>query len=139
MGWRTKLCAESGCGKVAEQGVDFCADHRENNSRQVARAASDKRSRAARPWAGWYGLAIWRDLKSVFLGSDGGDHTVCEYRDPRTGERCPKPTAEVDHKIPHCGNWSLFTSKENLQGLCGHHHAEKTAKENGGFRNAKHS
>ena len=138
MVWRTKLCAQPGCGKVAEQAKDFCSAHQTDNYRSKRDGIRHRERRANCPWSSWYGLAIWRNLKSVFLGSDHGNHVICEHRDPRTGERCHKPTYEVDHKIPHRGNWDLFTDLKNLQGLCRSCHARKTAAEDGGFGNNKY-
>lgn len=40
---------------------------------------------------------------------------------------------QVDHIIPHRGNYELFWNKRNWQGLCIYCHSSKTAKEDGGF------
>lgn len=42
------------------------------------------------------------------------------------------PATIVDHIIPHKGDMNLFWDKSNWQALCGHHHAVKTATEDGG-------
>ena len=42
---------------------------------------------------------------------------------------CGGPGNEVDHVIPHRGAQWLFDLKGNLQTLCEHHHAKKTAAE----------
>lgn len=47
----------------------------------------------------------------------------CEARLP-SGARCPRPATDVDHKI--AGDDHRL---ENLQGLCGHHHARKSSRE----------
>jgi 5-methylcytosine-specific restriction protein A len=39
------------------------------------------------------------------------------------------PATEVDHIRPHNENLELFWLRENLQGLCATHHAEKTRRE----------
>jgi len=130
--WRTKLCLQPGCGKVAEQGADFCAAHKETNYKVDAQHARNQ----AAPWRLWYGWAIWRNLKAQFFNLDPMN-AVCVYVDPRTGQRCTKPAEEVDHIIPHCGNWDLFTDLKNLQGLCHFHHSQKTAREDGGFGNCR--
>jgi 5-methylcytosine-specific restriction protein A len=133
--WRTKLCKQPGCGKVAEQGKDFCSSHTTSNYITLASAESSKRRRAEIPWASWYGLAVWQRLRAMFLGRDNGDHVICEFCDPQTGERCRKPTTDVDHKLPHRGAWKLFVDVTNLQGLCHYHHSQKTAREDHGFGN----
>jgi hypothetical protein len=51
------------------------------------------------------------------------------------GDTPPKPSTVADHKIPHNGNFDLFCSMENLQGLCARHHGEKTAVSDHGFGN----
>ncbi len=42
----------------------------------------------------------------------------------KSGARCPRPATDVDHKVPGDDH-----SMRNLQGLCGHHHAQKSARE----------
>jgi 5-methylcytosine-specific restriction protein A len=44
---------------------------------------------------------------------------------------------EVDHKIPHRGDESLFWDQENWQSLCKECHSTKTAAEDGGFGNLR--
>lgn len=38
------------------------------------------------------------------------------------------PATEVDHIIPHRGNWQLFCDVKNLQSLCRSCHNAKTAR-----------
>jgi 5-methylcytosine-specific restriction endonuclease McrA len=52
----------------------------------------------------------------------------CEKLLP-SGERCPRPATDVDHKIP--GDDHRMT---NLQGLCAHHHAQKSSSEGNAAR-----
>jgi len=82
----------------------------------------------------WYDLRVWTRLKQQFFITYP-DQAICNHVDPQTGKRCDRPSTDVDHIIPHKGNWDLFTDLKNLQGLCHAHHAEKTAAENGGFGN----
>lgn len=42
------------------------------------------------------------------------------------------PATEVDHIIPHKGDWKLFYDDSNLQSLCHKCHSRKTALENAG-------
>ena len=70
----------------------------------------------------WYGRAVWLRLRTFVLQRD----PVCV--------RCNRnPSTEVDHIVPHRGNWQRFIDDSNCQGLCGPCHSEKTAKEDGGF------
>lgn len=69
-----------------------------------------------------------------------------EWRDKRTGIRVARLSieplcrvckciglttvaVEVDHIVPHEGNWDLFVEIENTQSLCKMHHSRKTAGE----------
>jgi 5-methylcytosine-specific restriction protein A len=79
----------------------------------------------------WYGLAAWRRLRAWVLSQP--EHIICEWVEG--GQRCREFSSDVDHKIPHRSNWTLFMDRSNLQGLCSHHHSLKTARENGGFGN----
>lgn len=72
----------------------------------------------------WYQTTHWRWLRTLILARD----PVCKI--------CNRlPSKIADHIKPHRGDWLLFCSLENLQGLCAGCHSEKTAKEDGGFGN----
>lgn len=114
------------CGQPSVRGKRFCEKHLENNSRMAAERARDKQRYDENPYRAWYGLAIWPRLKAQFFSADPMN-AICAHIDTRTGERCNKPAEEVDHIIPHRGNWDLFTDLKNLQGLCHRHHSQKTA------------
>lgn len=45
------------------------------------------------------------------------------------------PATEVDHIVPHKGDFELFWDPNNHQGLCKSCHSKKTASEDGGFGN----
>lgn len=36
---------------------------------------------------------------------------------------------DVDHIIPHAGDWARFSDRGNLQGLCRAHHTQKSRRE----------
>jgi 5-methylcytosine-specific restriction endonuclease McrA len=63
--------------------------------------------------------------------------TLVLARDPicRICERYASTVA--DHIVPHKGVWELFCDLTNLQGICAACHANKTAKEDGGFGNRR--
>lgn len=74
----------------------------------------------------WYHRVHWRNLRKLVLSRD----PVCRI--------CQRNAATVaDHVIPHKGQWSLFTDLNNLQGICRPCHSIKTAKEDGGWGNAR--
>ena len=116
------------CGQPSVRGSRYCEKHTKENAAVDARRAGDKQRHAENAYRAWYGWAIWRNLKAQFFNVDPMN-AVCAHTDPRTGQRCNKPAEEVDHIIPHRGNWDLFTDLKNLQGLCHVHHSQKTARE----------
>lgn len=95
---------------------------------------------AKREWKGWYNLAIWRRVKDHFRSTQPMRSVICQWPDPtRPFGICGRPATDIDHVIPHRGDWDLFVGGEgysNLQGLCHAHHSEKTARE-GGFGNGQ--
>ena len=48
-----------------------------------------------------------------------------------------EPSRVTDHVIPYKGDMDLFWDRSNWQALCFMHHNRKTAREDGGFGNAK--
>jgi 5-methylcytosine-specific restriction protein A len=87
--------------------------------------ATPKPVRTRPAWDSWYSLACWKNLRLWFLSQ--GENSICAV------PGCNQPATDVDHKIPHKGNWALFMDRNNLSGLCKKHHSEKTSKEDGGF------
>jgi 5-methylcytosine-specific restriction protein A len=118
-----RACPEPGCGKPSARGEKFCEAHVKENylTRQVARR------REHCPWLRWYDWAVWKG----FHGLQG----IVVRRDPVCKICNRNPSTVADHIVPHRGNWDLFTSLSNLQGLCAACHSEKTAREDGGFGN----
>lgn len=55
------------------------------------------------------------------------EHPVCAM--------CGAPATDLDHKVPHKGDVSLFWDMGNWQALCAGCHSAKTAREDGGFGN----
>lgn len=114
-------CAHAGCRELTRE--VYCARHR---PRDIAR-----RSVAAAVWHTWYALPIWRDdlrpaqlLREPFCRS-------CAARARR--ENLPHllrvPATDVDHIVPHRGDWKLFIAPGNHQSLCHACHSRKTAAE----------
>lgn len=114
------LCGEPGCpNRTTEK---FCEAHRYAAQRTVDR-----------PWHKWYSLAIWERIKANFRSTDPMRAVVCQHPDPtRRLGICGRAATDIDHIVPHRGNWELFLGGENysnLQGLCASHHSEKTRRE----------
>ena len=70
--------------------------------------------------------ARWRKARLSFLA----DNPLCVHCAPRV-----VAAKEVDHIVPHRGDYDLFWDQENWQGLCSVCHSRKTATEDGGFGN----
>ncbi len=62
----------------------------------------------------------WRKVRAAWLAG----HPQCCH------PGCIQPATEVDHIVPHNGNYELMWSHNNFQGLCKPHHAAKTRLEN---------
>lgn len=115
-------CREPGCVAYALPGESRCAKH------YMPRAKP--RSRQAKAWRKEYGTARWRDARAAYLER----HPLCVVCKGR-GELVS--AAVVDHVIPHRGDMTLFWDEKNWQALCKRCHDSKTAKEDGGFGNAR--
>jgi 5-methylcytosine-specific restriction protein A len=69
---------------------------------------------------GSYGAA-WRRLRARFLAA----HPLC------SAPGCTARATEVDHKLPRTQGGT--DDERNLQGLCHHHHSQKTVTCDGGL------
>ena len=104
-------CRKPGCPNLTPDG--WCPAHKPKPT---------QRGRSAK-WHGWYSLPIWTQvlrpnqlLREPFCRE-------CAKQGLRTR------ATVVDHIVPHRGDWSLFTARDNLQSLCKHHHDAKTMQE----------
>lgn len=106
-------CAHPGCCAVTRE--TWCPKHKPQRK--------DRRSAESADWQRWYKLPIFaKRLRPQQL-----------LREPFCRE-CAKfglriPATDVDHIVPHRGDWALFTDPENLQSLCHSCHSRKTARE----------
>jgi 5-methylcytosine-specific restriction protein A len=108
------------CGKLTDSGR--CGEHR-----VVARREAD----AARPTARQRGYgARWEKARKAWLAA----HPLCALCE-RHGRI--KGAGIVDHIRPHRGDMGLFWDSTNWQSLCKPCHDIKTAREDGGFGNAR--
>lgn len=108
-------CRHPGCTELVRGG--YCQKH-----------TVDRHSAASREWHRWYSLPIWtRDLRPGQLLRE----PFCQ--DPDCPERRltgrPARATDVDHVIPHEGDWELFTDRNNLRSLCHGCHSRKTMRE----------
>ena len=68
-----------------------------------------------RRWGHMYRTKTWKRLREEVLGSD----PFCVL--------CHKaPATDVDHIVPHAGEWDVFTDRANLQPLCKECHKGKS-------------
>jgi 5-methylcytosine-specific restriction protein A len=106
-----KYCSKPGCNRYADKGNAYCIDHK------------PQEDRVYKPYEAWYARGLWIATRSHKLM----ESPLCEEC-LRKGIQTK--AAEVDHIIPHRGDWSLFIRYSNLQSLCTSCHSEKTRAEN---------
>ena len=103
-------CRHSGCAELTRDG--WCPRHRPSYQR--------KRSK---DYHAWYFLPIWtKRLRPQQLLQEPFCQLCAEKG------HCTRATV-ADHKIPHRGDWRLFSDPSNLQSLCSHCHGQKTQEE----------
>ena len=110
-------CAHPGCAELV-RGGGYCEKHKPKDVR-VRDAA----------WHSWYGRKVWKRLSTAQLWREPYCRS-CAARGERT------LATEVDHIVPHRGNWIMFTDPDNLQSLCHVCHSAKTYGETIGARAA---
>ena len=109
-------CNHAGCGVLTRDG--WCDKHKPREQRK-----------ASAGYHGWYMLPIWTDrLRPAQLLREPHCRE-CARQYPPSDPRHRTPATVVDHIIPHCGDWDVFTDLDNLQSLCKRHHDIKTAQE----------
>ena len=114
------VCSHEKCGRIISLGI-YCAEHEAADRQQKAAAPPAKvftGGKLRNTWDKWYSLAVWKRLRQIAFHIE--ENIICGYIE--RGERCRKPSEEIHHKIPHRGDWNLFTDLKNLQGMCAHHH-----------------
>lgn len=81
------------------------------------RTTTNKRCKRTRVGHEWYNSGWWKRVRARVLIAQ----PICRAcRD--------EWAAEVDHIVPHRGDYDLFHDPANLQGLCGRCHKQKTAR-----------
>lgn len=115
---RTKRpCAVASCRNLTDN--KYCDAH----------AARENPIRARRNpgWQKMYKNTRYLAARERFLIT----HPICNV------DGCTLPATDLDHIVPHRGDWGKFLDPNNWQGLCHKHHSIKTSAEDGGFGNAK--
>ncbi len=106
-------CLHPGCRTLVRNG--YCDKHKPRDA--------DRRSAESRQWHGWYSTKLWTDdLRPAQLLRE---RWCCECA--KHGRRTR--ATDVDHVVPHNGDWQLFTDRSNLQSLCHACHSAKTMAE----------
>lgn len=114
-----KPCARPGCREWATHG-SYCERHfiewqkqQQENRKQFSRVADE-----GRPNSTDRGYdSKWKQARKFFLMK----HPICVI--------CGRPATEVDHIIPHKGDYKLFWNSKNWQPLCHICHSRKTYSE----------
>lgn len=106
-------CLHPGCTALVRSG--YCERHRPPRV--------ERRSEDSRRWRRWYSLPVWTDdLRPEQLAREPFCRECAAH-----GLRVY--ATDVDHVVPHDGDWSKFIDPENLQSLCHSCHGRKTAAE----------
>lgn len=106
-------CLHPGCTALVRSG--YCDAHRPPESaRRSAKSQSYRR---------WYSLRIWTDVLRPQQLAREPFCRECARRGLRVY------ATDVDHVVPHDGDWSKFADTENLQSLCHSCHSAKTIAE----------
>ena len=101
-------CLHPGCTALVPGG--YCDKHK----------PPARRSAESLAWRRWYSLPVWKDdLRPNQLARE----PFCREC-ARRGWR--EYATDVDHVVPHEGDWARFTDPGNLQSLCHTCHSAKT-------------
>lgn len=119
-------CVHPGCAALVNTKVSYCPAHLK------ARRQRENEHRGTTAERG-YG-SRWRTARAHYLRA----HPLCECDECAALGRV-LPSSVVDHVIPHRGNMRLFWDQTNWQAMSKPCHDRKTAREDGGFGNARAS
>ena len=116
-------CATPGCPNLTTNTPRYCDVHLKQKQ-QRTRTYDDNRGTASQ--RGYD--ARWQKARRIYLS----EHPLCVLCQQ---EGRVTAASVVDHIIPHRGDYSLMWDENNWQSLCTHHHAIKTASQDGAFGN----
>ena len=106
-------CLYPGCTALVRGG--YCDKHQP--------AERTRRSEKSLSYRRWYSKKIWTDWLRPQQLSREPFCRVCAKRGVR------RYATDVDHVVPHDGDWSKFIDPNNLQSLCHSCHGAKTIAE----------
>lgn len=108
-------CRHPGCAVLVRDG--YCEQHQ-----------PDRRSSDSLRYRSWYSRKVWTDdlRPNQLLREPFCQDPNCPTK-RLTGR--PAPATDVDHVIPHDGDWVRFVDPDNLRSLCHACHSRKTAGE----------
>lgn len=113
------------CGALVLKG--YCPECEHRSPRKLAEQqrsqTRDKRVKA------WYDSVAWKRARAGYLAKHpecAGNHDAGMV----------VAANELDHIVPHRGDYETFWRRSNWQGLCKVCHSVKTATEDGGFGRA---
>jgi 5-methylcytosine-specific restriction protein A len=112
-----RLCLHAGCGVLTREG--YCERHR----------PKEQPRRESASWHPWYGLPIWKDDLRPWQLLHEPFCRECARKYPPGNPRHRTRATDVDHIVPHRGDWVRFTDRDNLQSLCHRCHSIKTMQE----------
>lgn len=93
----------------------------------MAEERRNQRSSEAAAFHKWYKTARWQAIRKQQLQA----HPLCERHLKRNQV---VPATVVHHRLPHKGDWALFSSVANLESLCKPcHDSEAQSEERTGY------
>lgn len=117
-----RLCSKPGCKNLVPVGTGGLCDIHKQEQQQyydARRGSATQRGYNHR----------WNKARKIFLR----ENPLCKLCLEEKKET--KIATEVDHIVPHKGNYDLFWDQDNWQSLCSTCHKTKTAREDGAFGN----
>jgi len=120
-----KPCRHAGCRALVRDGGGYCQAHK----RVVQREVDSRRESSTQRGYGYR----WQKASKAYLRA----HPLCQCDECQEGKLRLRASQVVDHKKPHKGDMALFWGSSNWQAMAKECHDKKTAREDGGFGNAR--
>jgi 5-methylcytosine-specific restriction protein A len=117
-------CTYPGCGALVDTS-SRCDAHRRVEQRELDQRRGSSTARGYD--------SKWRKAREGWLRS----HPLCQCDECKGGELRVRVATVVDHIKPHRGDMTLFWDRNNWQSMAKACHDKKTAREDGGFGNAR--
>lgn len=110
-------CAHIGCPRLVVPPERYCPQHKQYET-ALARSYETRPGSTARGYS-----YRWQQESKAFLL----EHPLCECDECQRLNRW-RPSATVDHRIPHRGDMALFWDKSNWMAMAKECHDRKTAR-----------